>query len=308
MAFCFKRKESVAKAIRRLGRERTEEALTCLKDCDQPEAIHCARQNIKKTRAVLKLVRGDVSKKAFSRKTKLLRAAADHLAPTRDAYIVTKALKDLTSHFRGQLAPGALRHIRMPLQTVLEDQTKQFSKEKTAAKRLLRRATREFDDVSLDRRGWKALGAGVKTSYRKGRQNYCIALADPKPEKFHEWRTSVKDLRYQVRLLRRMWPEQMDAVAEELEALGEFLGDDHDLFMLQQAVVRRPKTDGHARELETLKGLIQQRQAELRAAALELGERFYAEKPSVFCKRLGGYWHIWRRKKKSSASLPLLPA
>jgi hypothetical protein len=52
--------------------------------------------------------------------------------------------------------------------------------------------------------------------------------------------------------------------------------------------------------LEILNGLIEQRQRELRAAALALGARFYAEKPSTFCDRLGGYWQTWRREKKSA--------
>jgi CHAD domain-containing protein len=303
MAFCFKRRESVAKAIRRLGRERTQEALNCVKDCRQAEAIHCVRKDIKKTRAVLKLVRADLPTKAYRRQTKLLREAAHHLAPTRDAYVITKALKDLTAHFKGQLAPGALRHIRMPLQNALQEETKRFAKQKTArsVKRLLRRTAKEFDHLAVDRKGWKAIGAGVNASYREGRRAYQAALEDSKPENLHEWRTRAKELWYQVGLLRRIWPEQMDATAEELEALGEFLGDDHDLFMLQQAIGERRAGDSHVRELEILRGLIDERQRELRAEAMALGARFYTEKPSAFCNRLAGYWRIWRRKKKSSA-------
>src|ERR1051325_4660208 len=100
MAFRFKRKESVTKAARRLGRGRAEGALQCLEDCSQAEAIHCVRKEIKKARAVLRLVRANITKKACRRLTALLREAANHLAATRDAYVTTKALKDLTGHFK----------------------------------------------------------------------------------------------------------------------------------------------------------------------------------------------------------------
>jgi CHAD domain-containing protein len=123
-------------------------------------------------------------------------------------------------------------------------------------------------------------------------------LKDPAPENFHEWRKGAKDLWYQVTLLRPLWPEQMDATARELEALGEHLGDDHDLAMLRQAVEEKCVGDGHRRELEILNGLIDERQHELRAGALALGARFYTEKPRAFCDRLAGYWRIWRREKK----------
>lgn len=300
MAFCFQRKESVSKAIRRLGRERIENALKCLKDCGHPEAIHGARKDIKKVRAVIRLVRTEITKKAYCRQIRLMREAAKHLAAPRDAFVKVKTLRNLTRHFKGQLAPGALRHVRAALHNAANEETKRFAKEKTAkaVERLLRRMAKEFDHMTVSGKGWKALSPGVKAAYSEGRCAYQTALKDSTPENFHEWRKRAKDLWYQVTLLRPVWPEQMDAMASELEALGEYLGDDHDLVILRQAVEEQCADDGHSRELETLKGLIEERQRELRAAALELGARFYAEKPWAFCNRLAGYWQIWRGEKK----------
>src|SRR5687767_9950738 len=115
MAFCFKRKESVSKGIQRVGRERIANALECLKDCRRAEAIHCARKDIKKVRAALRLVRAQISKKAFRRQIRLMRQAASLLAAPRDSFVKVKTLRNLTRHFKGQLAPGALRHVRAAL-------------------------------------------------------------------------------------------------------------------------------------------------------------------------------------------------
>ena len=101
-------------------------------------------------------------------------------------------------------------------------------------------------------------------------------------------------------LLQPLWPEQMEAMASELQALGEYLGDDHDLTVLRQTVEARFVQNVNPRELEILKSLIHQRQLELRAAAWAIGVRFYAENPSAFCDRLAGYWRIWRGEKKAS--------
>ena len=332
MAFCFKKRETVSKAIGRLGRERIENALECLKDWSRPEAIHCARKDIKKARAVIRLVRREIPKKAYGREIHLLREAAKHLAGPRDAVVKVNTLRNLMRHFKDQIAPGALRHVRAALHSAANEEAKRFAKEKKAktVERLLRRAAKEFECLTVSGKGWKALFPGVKTAYSKGRCAYQTVLKDPAPENFHEWRKRAKDLWYQVSLLRPVWPEQMDAMASELETLGEYLGDDHDLFVLQEAVEGRCASNGNARELETLIqliekrqrelwaaphgaddgngndnvrevetliGLIEQRQRELRAAALELGARFYAEKPSVFCNRLAGYWQTWQREK-----------
>jgi hydroxypyruvate isomerase len=51
MAFHFKKKESVAKASRRLGRERIEHALECLEKGDHAEARRIAAGNLAKREA-----------------------------------------------------------------------------------------------------------------------------------------------------------------------------------------------------------------------------------------------------------------
>ena len=68
--------------------------------------------------------------------------------------------------------------------------------------------------------------------------------------------------------------------------------------MLREAIQKMCAGEEYPRELETLNGLIEERQRQLRAAALAIGARFYAEKPSAFCKRLAGYWKIWCKEKK----------
>ena len=73
--------------------------------------------------------------------------------------------------------------------------------------------------------------------------------------------------------------------------------------MLRQAVEERCLAERYPKEMETLTALMEQRERELRAAALTIGARFYAEKPSTFCSRLGAYWHSWRREKNPSRVL-----
>ena len=300
MAFRFKRKESVARATRRLGHEQCDDALECLADCRQIEAIHCVRKDIKKARAMLRLTRNRIRKRDYRLLIKLLRQAANHLAAVRDAYVKSAALRDLLAHFKSQLAPQALRHVRTTLQTDLRKEKERFIERNTAeaVQRLIRRAARQFDDLNISGKGWPALCPGVKVAYRQGREAYQTVLEHPAPENFHEWRKRVKDLWYDVRVLRPVWPEQMDAMAAELGTLGEHLGDDHDLFILQETARKQCIQESHAQEFETLRGLIEARQRELRLAARELGARFYSEKPSTFSSRLGRYWRLWRRGKK----------
>src|SRR5712672_1408330 len=145
MAFRFKKKESVAEAIPRLGLKRVENALACLENCARAEAIHSARKEIKKVRAVVRLVRTGIGKKDFRRVIDSLREAAKPLAGPRDAWVHVTTLQKLKRHFKGQLAPGALCHIRAAMNRVSAGEMRRFTTEKSAKAvgRVLRRVGKE---------------------------------------------------------------------------------------------------------------------------------------------------------------------
>jgi CHAD domain-containing protein len=109
-------------------------------------------------------------------------------------------------------------------------------------------------------------------------------------ETVHEWRKRVKDLWYQLRLVRKAWPDQLDPLAEDAHALADQLGDHHDLTVLAADLAGREELA----ESGVLAALIERRQSELLDAALKLGARLYAEKPKAFERRLGSYWAAWR--------------
>lgn len=298
MAYCFKRRESVAKAARRLGCQQTAHAVDCLRQADRAEAIHCARKDIKKTRAVLRLFRTKIAKKDYRRLTRLLREAADRLSAPRDAFVKAQTIRRLRDHFKGELTSAAFRHSSTQLRRSLDEEMKRYANEgaAVAVERTLHRVANQLKGLTVSGKGWKALSPGVKTSYRRGRRAYQVTSIDSSPQNFHEWRKRAKDLWYLVRLLQPVWREQMEAMAGELDALGKKLGEDHDLHVLAQDL--EAWVGNHALETSTLRGSIAQRQGELRIAAMAIGARFYAEKSSVFCHRLAGYWHTWRKEKK----------
>lgn len=299
MAYRFKRKEPVAKAIRRLGRGRIEHALECMKGRNRAKAVHGARKEIKKVRAVVRLIRTGITKREYLQLTGRLRKAASLLAVPRDAYIKTKTLHDLAGHFKGRIAPGPLRSIRTALRKACDEEMERFESEMTASavRKSLHRVAKTLEHLPVNGNGWEALGPGVKTAYRQGRRAYRTASENPSSETFHEWRKRAKNLWCHVRLLRGVRPGRMEAMAGELKALGEYLGDDHDLTVLRQEIEARMA--GNARIRHTLVRLIERRQQALRTSALALGAGFYTQKPSAFCNRLAGYWRAWRHEKKA---------
>jgi CHAD domain-containing protein len=227
-----------------------------------------------------------------------LREVARELSVARDAHVKLKALQSVTSSIGNELSSHQLRYFRESLHRDFQRATWSFTKEKTPARveRALKKVGRELDQLQLAKKGWNALCPGIRLSYCEGAKFAPGKKATS--EDLHEWRKRIKDLWYQIRLLSSVWPEQMEALAEELKILSEYLGDDHDLTLLEQSASEFCQRDGKAEEWTLLKAMIDLRRDELRKKAFVLGARFYAEKPSAFCKRLSRYWQIWRHKKR----------
>jgi CHAD domain-containing protein len=303
MAFEFKKKESVRKTVKRIGRKGIEKALCSLGHCDRLEAVHEVRKDIKQLRALLRLVRRGMPRSECRRYSDTLREAAGHLAAARDAHVKLNALRNLIDHFQRELAPRSFQRIKAILSADCHKQHGELSRKRAPRRvaRLLKKLSGWFSSLKLKDSGWSALEPGIKRSYRDGRCGYQVTRETGIPENFHEWRKRVKDLYYQVGLLCPIWPEQMSAAEAELKHLGECLGDDHDLFLLTKPDTLKLFRKRDEKETEALKALADQRQRELRNEALALGARFYKEKPSVFCKRLRQYWKRWRHESKRGA-------
>jgi CHAD domain-containing protein len=303
MAFCFKRKESVTRAIRRLGRKRIERALQCLKDCERSAAIHNARKEMKKAKAVLELARWGISKKKFRRIEKRLKKAAACLSDARDAEVIAKTLRDLTRRSKGQLSSPTFRDMRVELQDASRKARKRLVKKggNSRAAKILRHAKRNFADIEIDDKEWDVIGRGVREAYDEGKAAHAIASENRSAEHFHQWRKAAKDLWYQVTLLEPIWPEQLDALAQELKTLGDCLGEDHDLFVLRCWLKERHGEKAKTtKRLTLLQQLIADRQRDLRTQALDIGKQFYEEISSAFCRRLETYWNTWRENKSST--------
>jgi CHAD domain-containing protein len=298
MPFRFKRKESVKKAVRRLWCERLDDALGSVENGNNGgkfEAVHDVRKEIKKMRAILRLVRAEIGKAAYGGHTDALRGAADRMTALRDAEVKLSAFDDLIKHFKHKLAPQPFPQIKAALRKNCRTEEDHFFNGGSIAsvKGILCNEKQHLDDLQIKSGGWKAVKPGLKKIYGRERHAFEAAGRDPSPENFHEWRKRVKDLGHQLRLLCPVRPRKLSARAERLDKLGDLLGDDRDLVMLRQFVVDK---FGHMPNIKLFEKLVSSRQKELRSEALKLGARFYPKKPRRFCRGIGRDWKSWKRK------------
>jgi CHAD domain-containing protein len=281
-AYRLKAEEPLPEGIARVARGRIDHALDELRgktDSTPEEAVHEARKDMKKLRALLRLARGELGDSTFARENACFRDAARELAGARDADVMLETLGGL------ELPGGQGWELRKSIQAGrAADGGDDRDDAVRRAVAILNEARTRVSGWPLERESFDALADGLARTYRRGRRDLRAARAEPSAEALHEWRKRVKELWYHHTLLRQLWPPVMAAVGDEAHELADRLGDDHDLAFLAAWVGEHaePGADFHE--------AVEQRREALQADAFELGARLYAEKPSAYVRRLRRLW------------------
>jgi len=288
MAGHFQKAEPADRAIRRVCREHLGKALFRLRKPGHPAAIHAVRKEIKKLRAILRLVQGEMNGTTGRKLEKALRRAAGNLAASRDARVMFQAFETLAGHNATRRYP----RLGKALEKNSRQEARRFRGGDSAvkAKRILQKAGQRLTRVKIAAKGWAAVEPGLRESYRAGQRGMALARREPAVENFHEWRKEVKVFWNQLKLLCPAWPAVGQVVINRLGRLGTLLGEDHDLALLKEFVANQDKTS----ESAAVNRLIAARQKELRSRALKLASAIYREEAAAIVARLGKTWTRWQ--------------
>jgi CHAD domain-containing protein len=307
VAFKLKKRETAAEGIRRVAREEIDTALALTKDKrSSPETVvHELRKQLKKLRAIVRLVEDELGERIADRDNQALRDLGRRLSPARDASVRVTAVRHLldgkangrpkrmeavpADRIRKRLASrqaAALAHLRR-------------NAELPAIRRELESLRRRVRRWPLRKEGFDCLERGLRRSYRRGRKGRAEAFASRTDEAFHDWRKRAKDLRYQVGLLEPVWPPIMKDFEKTLHDLTDRLGDDHDLADLRQVFRASPRLTSGGDGATPLIERIDSRRSDLQAKARPLGTRVYAEKAGAFSRRVESYWDAWKTRPRT---------
>jgi CHAD domain-containing protein len=289
--------EPLPDEVRRVARGRIDHALDELRgesDSTREEAVHEARKDMKKLRALVRLVRGELGDRVYRAENACFRDTARGLSGVRDADVMLATLGDLEERY-GEL-PGAGNRLR-PALVAHRFRTSAGSLKPAAQSAIdtLGEARERVADWPLETDGFEALEEGLGRIYRQGRRDFRAARKAPTAERMHEWRKRTKDLWYHLQLLQDSWKPVVSALADEAHELSDRLGDEHDLTVLREWAHRHASAlNGAEPVLRGFDVIIENRQRELQQEAFEYGARIYADKPSVFVGRLESWWEAAR--------------
>lgn len=226
-------------ASQRLGREAHQAVDNHLKSINKmlaranmtqrDEVVHDTRTGMKRMRAFLRLLRAGIGKSAYRLADEQSKALAGDLSDNRDARVLLDTMEQLLQEICDHECCERLRgpvfehyHAACLGDTGLEP----LEHARTCLRRIQKNA-RHWHLKTYDQ---KALRAAIAVEYDAGRQHWQQIQQQPEAEQLHRWRKQVKRFYYQFSLL---FPTQLHKQRARLKMLGEYLGQLHDLTILQ---------------------------------------------------------------------------
>ena len=299
MSYELREDETLGDGLRRIVCEQIKGAIDAskAKHNGKGSPVHETRKHLKKARAALRLVRGEIDGDVWKKEERCLAKVGRLISEVRDAEVRLQTVRQLQEFARGK--KRSFEETEELLAFELDSFLAAFSEWPQEAEERLCRTLERIQKWPLDGLSCKRLRENVQTTYKRGRRVLKAAAKETSTENLHTFRKRAKELWYQLRLLRPLAPRVFKELNDELKTIGEYLGQVHDLAFVAQRLssIGPARKQGH----RILNAIIASRGSELEFTAIALGERFYAERPRQFARRIARYFSEWETMKVRSA-------
>ena len=300
MSYAFNHEETLEDGVRRIALELLDDSREQLSDPGDKleDAVHTSRKNFKKMRALIRLIRDTLGKKTYKKENVFFRNLGRELAPVRDAHVLIDTLQDLKNYCTDEWVVDNISVIRWEMEKTLNDK---HLDDGEIEKRL--ENVRNGLDESYQRiaswpeipHAFNSLSNGLERVYRRGYNGFHKSYENPDTDTLHDWRKRVKYLWYHTRLTNIYWPVMLEPYGEELHHLADLLGDDHDLAILKQALLKEDIPFTLREPVSRLLSCLNRRRQYLQEHAFIVAQRIYAHEPASFITWYQAMWNAYQK-------------
>jgi CHAD domain-containing protein len=295
MSYELRQDETVGDGIQRIVCHEIEGAIRAsgAEQNGKDSPVHETRKHLKKARSALSLAAAEIDPDVWKREDRCLRKVGQLISEVRDAEVRLQTVRQLREFARGK--KRSFRETEELLAFELDSFLAAFSEWPEEAKQRLSQALDRIRAWPLDDLSCKQLRKCVQKTYKQGRKALEAAIAKTSTRNLHTFRKRAKELWYQLRILRPLAPAVFRELNDELRTIGQYLGQGHDLAFVAERLSSIGSARKHGERI--LNALIDSREKEIERTAIALGERFYAERPRQFARRISGYFSDWELTK-----------
>lgn len=289
--------EPVALGVRRIVIEQVDRCTDLLRhEPDLDRCVHELRKALKRVRAVLRLMRGELGRFRYRQENVVIRDTARRWSPLREAAVTAGVASDLTddTELFGELLGRRLVAILDAHADALRTEIgsdRQLRTDTVTTLLAFRSRVARFPVVGEgafpDR--FASIRPGLARIARRAAADMEVAEARPTAHLLHEWRKDVKYLRHHMEIVQPVWEELFGALAGRFQELGDVLGDEHDLAVVESLVDTQPDLVPDERWRDRVLSAVEERRRRLQVEAFSLGHTVLGA-PDDLVDRVGAAW------------------
>ena len=289
MGFSLSQRRKVGSQVRKIAAEQIEAALDDIEASqDFDNTVHELRRRCKRIRGLLRLVRPNFS--GFDIENAAFRDAADALSAVRDAVVMLETFDTVLAE---DLAGSVPAETRNALRAAIEDNVRCLARQQDRSGVLdgfshnMAAARERVAHWTFSAGGFALIEPGLHDTYARMRKRFKAAKATGDDDAFHDWCKDTKSHWFHVSLLKDSAPDRLGARKAQLDTLGEYLGDHHNLAVLAAGLTALSGPLDPA-----LGRLIATRRTALAGQAFALGRQLVVERPVVLVSRIKKFWNF----------------
>ena len=289
----IKERESFKAGVMRMMDAMHEEcARFIMSQSRQHVSVHEFRKNIKKIRAILRLIRDEIGSEKYREMNGLYREVAYELALLRDDTSQVELLESMRDQVDN---PKVRKAILKSIRQVRRKRKREFAEfyregrhEKVNKDILaLKEKVRELTFEGLPE---FFILKSLKRTHSRARSAMEITASVKNDEMYHYLRKQVKYLMYHMMILSRAWPAYFKAYIIELDRLSDLLGNLHDLNLFNGHILEEKLIVLDPGERKIVLRHIYSRRKQLQRSVTRLGDKLFSESSEDFSMTIYNIW------------------
>ena len=291
----FELQHNIKEEFYRLIRAQTNFILECIEDDEMElnETIHEVRKSLKKIRAVLRLYRDSIGFSTYHRMNVFYRDLGRKISTPRDKHVLLqfgkKILEEAPEKIRDQNAEEMIAALEKQRDNSLAEVKK--NKDLETIKEGLKSAIPDESPV-IKNEGFDVIKGGVKRMYKQSRNYMKSILKERDDTTIHDFRKRVKYLRYQMSILRPVFPEMIRAYRRILKNISDEIGLYRDYTLFHNILKDNDFYNLNEEQHTFITEYIEAEKDQALIRALEPSKKFFFQKPKSFGKDFSRYYRI----------------